>query len=83
MTDTHTTPEHYTPIDCDRHSELELAIMKRQRLRLRWAEGNVLHDEVVLPLDLQTRASQEFLTCRRGSGTLELRLDQIRHWEPA
>lgn len=83
MTDANTTPGRYTPIPCDRYSELELAILKRQRLRLRWAEDNVIHEDSVLPLDLQTRAGQEFLTCRRGDDTLELRLDQIRHWEPA
>ncbi|KPL27602.1 MAG: hypothetical protein AMJ72_07910 [Acidithiobacillales bacterium SM1_46] len=83
MTSANHTPDHYTPISCDRYSELELAILRRRRLRLRWAEGNVIEEDSVLPLDLQTRAGVEFLTCRRGPDTLELRLDQIRHWEAA
>jgi len=44
----------YMPISCDLHSEYELAILRRQWLRLVWADGNVIHDEVVLPLDLKT-----------------------------
>ena len=83
MTDAKPTATDYTPIACDRYSELELAILKRMRLRMRWVIGNVLREDVVRPLDLRTRAGQEFLTCQYGSDTLELRLDQIRHWEPA
>ncbi len=44
----------YVPIACSLHSEYELAILHRQPLRLVWNEGNVIHDEVVLPLDLKT-----------------------------
>jgi len=81
MTDTDLMSNAYTPISCDRYSELELAILKRRRLRMRWVEGNVVHEDLVLPLDLRTRAGREFLICQRGAGTFELRLDQIRHWE--
>lgn len=83
MTDVRPNPGGYTPIACDRYSELELAIMKGQLLRMRWTAGNVTHDAAVLPLDLQTRAGEEFLICRHGMETLELRLDQIRRWEAA
>jgi len=83
MTDPTHAASGYAPIDCDRYSELELAILKHQRLRMRWVEGNVVREDIVLPIDLQTRASQEFLTCQCGPDKFELRLDQIRHWEAA
>ncbi|MEK7260980.1 MAG: hypothetical protein AAB068_02950, partial [Pseudomonadota bacterium] len=44
----------YMPISCDLHSEYELAILRRQWLRLAWVNGDVIHNEVVLPLDLKT-----------------------------
>ena len=44
----------YVPIPCARYSEYELAILHRQRLRLVWSDGNVIHDQTVLPLDLRT-----------------------------
>ena len=69
----------YTPISCAGYSEYELAILHRQRLRLTWCEDNVIYDRVVMPLDLQTRNSEEFLICRDGADeTLTIRLDRIR-----
>ncbi len=52
MTEPSTTD--YVPIACDLHSEYELAILHRQPLHLVWTDGNVIHDEIVLPLDLTT-----------------------------
>jgi Rho-binding antiterminator len=73
----------YRPIPCARYSEYELAILHRQKLRLRWREGNVIHEEIVVPLDLRTREHQEFLICRSQNGVeLMLRLDHIRRMEP-
>jgi transcriptional antiterminator Rof (Rho-off) len=77
-----TDPTDYRPISCATHSEYELIIMHKQKLRLRWAEGNVIHEEIVQPLDLQTRAHQEFLICRtQGAQTVSIRLDHIRQRE--
>ncbi len=76
--DTHTPPP-YRPIDCDRYSEYEVAILHRQRLRLAWlsVEGN-RHIDVVRPRDLQTRRGEEFLIAQTSEGeTLTLRLDRI------
>lgn len=74
----------YVPIACERHSEYELAILHRRRLRLVWADANVLHDEVVLPLDIQTARHEEFLACRTEDGAVRrIRLDRIRRMESA
>lgn len=72
----------YRPIACDLYSEFEVAIMHRQRMHLRWVEGNVIHDQTVTPVDLQTRQHAEFLVCRvGGAAPFAVRLDHIRHWE--
>ena len=58
----------YSPIACARYSEYEIAILHRQKLHLRWHEGNVHYDQVVLPLDLKTINHEEFLICRDSAG---------------
>ena len=76
------TAADYVPISCDLHSEYELAILRRQWLRLVWADNNVIHDEVVLPLDLKTKHHEEYLVCRvKGDTTREIRLDRVRRVE--
>jgi Rho-binding antiterminator len=78
------TVTDYRPIDCAAYSELELAILRRRRLRLVWQEGNVYFDREVTPLDLQTRAHEEFLVCRGQDGeTFRVRLDCIRRADAA
>ncbi len=74
------TMTDYHPIDCGLHSEYELAIMHRQRLRLCWQDPDgTEHIEVIMPLDLQTRAGEEFLIVRTAAGErLHIRLDRIR-----
>ena len=74
----------YTPIECSEYSRYELAILHRRRLRLSWrdTEGTV-HVAVLQPLDLETRAGEEFLIARDPGGhRLRLRLDYIRRMEP-
>lgn len=74
----------YSPIACARHSEYEVAILRRQKLHLRWREDNVHYDQVVLPLDLKTLNHEEFLVFRGRQGqTLNIRLDRIQRIEPA
>ena len=74
----------YSPIACARYSEYEVAILHRQKLHLRWHEGNVHYDRVVLPLDLRTVNHEEFLDCRDAAGAaLSIRLDRIQRMEPA
>ena len=74
----------YRPISCDRYSELELAIMHSTPLKLVWREDNVSRAITVLPVDLQTQAGEEYLSCRLPSGeTARIRLDRIDRWDPA
>lgn len=69
----------YTPIDCDRYSEYELAIMRKWKLRIGWRDARGLtHIETLVPRDLQTRHGEEFLIAETAAGErLEIRLDQI------
>ncbi len=69
----------YHPIDCGLYSEYELAIMQRRRWRMHWRDeaGND-HLETVRPVDLQTRAGQEFMHAVTESGVQRcIRLDRI------
>lgn len=78
------TTDGYVPISCDIHSALELAVMHRQPLHLRWHDGNVWRDGVVTPLDIQTRHHEEFLVCRLASGErLDIRLDRLTRFTAA
>ena len=74
----------YTPIDCGKYSEYELAIMHAQQLRISWREPDgQLHVAVITPTDLVTRDHEEFLLADDASGgSLELRLDYIIKTEP-
>lgn len=74
----------YTPIDCGLHSQYELAVMHRRRLRVSWrdAAGDSCM-QVLVPRDLQTRAGAEYLIGETLDGRrLELRLDHILRAEP-
>ncbi len=73
----------YRPIDCARYSELEVFILHRTPLRLRWtdAEGSP-HIARLLPRDLQTRDHAEYLIAEDETGRpVEIRLDRIRRLE--
>lgn len=74
----------YTPIPCAVYSGYELAIMHRQWLRVVWQDPDDGHHVgPLLPLDLQTRAGEEFLIARSEDGRgLRLRLDRIRSAAP-
>ncbi len=69
----------YRPIACARYSELELAILKHHWLRLRWhGEDGLDHVGLLQPLDLETRAGEEFLIAEDPAGGRErVRLDRI------
>jgi len=69
----------YTPVDCGLHSEYELAIMHRDKLKLTWsdADGETCIDTIT-PTDLRTRNSEEFLVVSGADGMeFEIRLDRI------
>ncbi len=72
----------YAPIACTRYSEYEVAILHRQKLRLRWSENNVIYVQTVLPLDLKTERHEEFLICRDDNDIQHtIRLDHIHKME--
>lgn len=74
----------YRPISCASYDTYEIAIMHRQHLRLAWDEGNVVYDQVVLPINLRTVDGAEFLILRTADGdTREVRLDHVRRAQPA
>jgi Rho-binding antiterminator len=85
MTETcKTAGTDYVPISCALHSEYELAILRRQRLRLVWNDSSVIRDQVVQPLDLKTMNNEEFLTCRTEDDvTQNIRLDRVLRVYPA
>ncbi len=73
----------YLPIACVQHERLEFAVLRRIPLWLRYlAEDGQEHEALVMPLDVQTRQSGEWLMLRYADGsTGELRLDQLQHFE--
>lgn len=74
----------YTPIDCGLYSEYELAIIRRQKLRISWrGDDGLSHMATVTPLDLETRSGAEYLQARDHAGNmLDLRLDHIQDMQP-
>ena len=73
----------YVPVGCDVYSRYEVAILRRQRLMLRWREqSGVTRVGVVRPTDLQTREGEEFLLGETQEGTVvRVRLDHITQSE--
>lgn len=75
----------YIPIACIEHERLEFAVLRRQRLRLRWLdeEGPTEHGADILPLDVHTRDGAEWLVARDGAGIeFAVRLDRILASDP-
>lgn len=74
----------YEPISCALHAEYELAIMRRQKLRLTWSSDDIIHCAVIEPTDLRTQERQEFLIGRTQQGeNVKIRLDHISRKEQA
>jgi len=73
----------YKPIACAQHERLEFAVLRQIPLWLRFlGEDGHLHEATVMPLDVQTRPSGEWLMMRYSDGSAaELRLDQLRYFE--
>ena len=69
------------PVDCSLHSEYELAIMHRDKLKPGWrdASGETCI-ATIIPVDLRTRNREEFLAVSGADGTEpEIRPDRILH----
>jgi len=71
----------YIPIDCAVHSGYELAIMRRQQLRLSWrGDDSIIHIKTVTPTDLRTLNHEEFMDVTDEQGdTYSIRLDRIQN----
>jgi Rho-binding antiterminator len=68
----------YTPISCANYDQYEIAILHGSKMHLSWQTGNIIHDQVVTPLNLRTARGEEYLIMRLASGeTAEVRLDHI------
>ena len=68
----------YRPVSCALHSEFELAIMRGQRMELKWHDDDgVARQAVVTPLDLVTRNHEEFLLVEYEGERRAIRLDRI------
>jgi Rho-binding antiterminator len=69
----------YQPIPCADYERFERAIIHRQRLRVAWRRTDGQHHlNVLCPLDLQTRNSEEFLLAATRQGErVRIRLDRI------
>jgi Rho-binding antiterminator len=76
--------KHYTPIECGRYSELELAIMHKHFLKVSFLGcGGLMHIETLRPVDLRTRKKGEYLIAVSLGGIHRvLRLDRIHRFEP-
>lgn len=73
---------NYRSISCAHYDEYEIAILRGRRLHLVWRDGNVIHDQVITPLNLRTAHGEEYLVLRLASGeTTEIRLDHIHRSE--
>lgn len=74
----------YRPIDCALHSEYELAVMRGERVTLRWRDDDGrVRQARVRPVDLLTRRGEEFLRVRdHEDRTLDIRLDHVRSLSP-
>ncbi len=73
------TPYH--PIPCADYSRYECAIVQHQQLRLAWQDKrNLLQLHTVRPVDLLTRASEEFIiVLDEENHRHQVRLDYICH----
>ena len=69
----------YRPVACELYAELELAILRRRRLRLVWRDCDGTHHVATLrPMDLRTRHHEEFLISEDSeANSVEIRLDRI------
>lgn len=72
----------YSPMDCAQYSRLELAILQRRALRLRWVWRGITHLEMVRPVDLRTRRHAEYLILIDTANRRRiLRLDRIAQFD--
>lgn len=69
--------EHYEPVSCDYHDELEAAAMHRKEVELEFELDGVTQKERGRVEDVYTSDGAEFIRFAADSGKLEIRLDHI------
>jgi Rho-binding antiterminator len=70
--------QEYLPIACMQHERLEFSVLRRIPLMLKYRLDDQHRIEKVMPLDVATRDSAEWLKFRREDGSEEeIRLDWI------
>jgi len=83
MTEMKNSESGYRPVSCVSYDVFEIAILHHSRLHLTWTENNILHDQVIMPLNLETLNGEEFLITRTSTDdVLRIRLDRIRKARP-
>lgn len=70
---------HYNPVSCEFHSELEIAILQRRLLDITWHDAdNTLQTAILNPSDLITEQHAEFLLATTvHNEDVKIRLDRI------
>ena len=71
--------KQYIPIACSLHDLYEIAIMHRTRINITWIDDSGRdHEEVIMPMDIVVKKSEEFLLFFDGKGNERMvRLDHI------
>lgn len=69
--------EHYEPISCDYHDQLEAAAMHKSNVELEFELDGVPQKERGRVEDVYTANGAEFIRFAADSGSLEIRLDHI------
>lgn len=69
--------EHYEPVSCDYHDELEAAAMHKKEVELEFELEGVTQRERGRVEDVYTTDGAEFIRFAADSGPLEIRLDHI------
>ena len=76
--------DNYVPVSCEMHSELELFVMHRQRLRLRWHDSasNITQETILLPVDVCAQHGAEYLhAIGSDHKPLIIRLDRVHEYK--
>lgn len=74
--------QEYVPIACIQHERLEFSVLRRIPLKLEYRLKGQHRMEKVMPLDVATRDSAEWLKFRREDNSEEeIRLDRILSFE--
>jgi len=70
---------NYNPVSCEYHSELELAIMRRNLLDVTWHDDhNECQTSILNPTDLITEQQAEYLLATNVQNEdIKIRLDHI------